>query len=59
MRGKTGGKAWFGGLACSGLADYQASSARGNACVQHFYPLSFSDRASIPRPTDKTPKINF
>jgi hypothetical protein len=25
VRGKTGGKAWFGGLACSGLAGYQAS----------------------------------
>jgi hypothetical protein len=22
--GKTGGKAWFGGLACSGLAGYRA-----------------------------------
>ena len=25
VRGKTGGKAWFGGLACSGLAGYRAS----------------------------------
>ena len=25
VRGKTEGKAWIGGLACSGLAGYQAS----------------------------------
>ena len=28
MRGKTGGKAWIGGLARSGLAAYQACRAR-------------------------------
>jgi hypothetical protein len=28
VRGKTEGKAWIGGLACSGLAGYQACRAR-------------------------------
>ena len=41
VRGKTGGKAWFGGLACSELAGYRASGAWGNACVQHFLPPLF------------------
>jgi hypothetical protein len=53
VRGKTGGKAWFGGLACSGLAGYRASRAWGNACVRHFYPLCVVDNAIIPRVTDK------
>jgi hypothetical protein len=30
-RGKTDFKAWFGGLACSGLAGYRACRAWGNA----------------------------
>ena len=53
VRGKTGGKAWFGGLACSGLAGYRACYDRGNASVEHFYPLIFSVEAIIPRVTDK------
>ena len=53
--GKTGGKAWFGGLACSGLAGYRARRTWGDVCVQHFYPLSFCDKAIIPSATDKTP----
>lgn len=28
IRGKTGGKAWIGGLACSELAGYQVDRAR-------------------------------
>ena len=51
--GKTGGKAWFGGLACSGLAGYRACESRGNASDDHFYPLIFCDGAIIPRVTDK------
>ena len=53
VRGKTGGKAWFGGLACSGLAGYRACCERGNASVKHFYPLIFSVEAIIPNVTDK------
>ena len=56
MEGESGGKAWFGGLACSGLAGYQACRAdgyRGNADVEHFYPLSFCDGLIIPEVTDK------
>jgi len=39
QRGKTGGKAWFGGLASSGLAGYRACCERGNTSVEHFSPL--------------------
>ena len=48
--GGAGGKAWFGGLASSGLAGYRAW---GNASVKHFYPLIGCDVAIIPRATDK------
>jgi len=53
VRGKTGGKAWFGGLASSALAGYRACYDRGNASVEHFYPLIFSVEAIIPNVTDK------
>jgi hypothetical protein len=51
--GEAGGKAWFGGLACSGLAGYRACGCRANADVEHFYPLSCCVGAIIPRATDK------
>ena len=47
------GKAWFGGLASSGLAGYRTDQAWGNASVKHFYPLGFCYEAIIPRVTDK------
>ena len=50
---ESGGKAWLGGLASSGLAGYRACYERGNASVKHFYPLSFCDGAIIPEVTDK------
>ena len=53
VRGKTGGKAWFGGLACSGLAGYRACYERGNASVKHFLPPYFLYEAIIPEVTDK------
>ena len=52
VRSESGGKAWFGGLASSGLAGYRACE-RGNVSIEHFYPLSFCVGAIIPRVTDK------
>ena len=50
---ESGGKAWFGGLACSGLAGYRACYERGNASVKHFLPPYFLYEAIIPEVTDK------
>ena len=56
--GGAGGKAWFGGLACSELAGYRTCRSRGNASDDHFYPLIGFDVAIIPRATDTLLTVN-